>query len=124
MPPGKMIHVVDDDVGFLKGLERLFRAHGLRVVTFSSVEDFQARARPDEASCLILDVHVGASSGIDLMISLLRSGTCAPVVLITAHDNERLRTAAKSAGCKAYLQKPFPAAALIDAVRSVAGPLL
>ena len=124
MPAGKTIHVVDDDVGFLKGMERLFSAHGLGVVTFSSAEDFQARARPGEASCLILDVHLGSTSGLDLMQSLLRSGTCVPVVLVTAHDSDRLRHAAQAAGCKAFLQKPFPAAALIDAVRSVVGPVL
>lgn len=124
IPVGKPVHVVDDDVGFLKGMERLLSAHGLDVVTFSSAEAFQARANPDEASCLILDIHLGNTSGIDLMLSLLRSGSRIPVVLVTANDTDRIRRAAHAAGCKAFLQKPFPANALIDAVRSVAGPVL
>lgn len=118
------ILVVDDDFGFLKGMERLFGVHGLQVVTFSSAEDFRARANPDEASCLIFDIQLGDTSGIELMRSLLQSGTRTPVVLVTAHDSDRLRRAACAAGCKALLHKPFAAAELFDAVRSVAGPIL
>ncbi len=124
MPAGMPVLVVDDDTGFLRGMERLFTAHGVEVGTFSSAEDFRARAKPDEASCLILDVHLGSASGIDLMLSLVSSGTRTPVVLVTARETDRVHRAARAAGCKAVLQKPFPAKTLIDAVRSVAGPIL
>jgi len=74
MWPGKQIYVVDDDSGFLKGIERLLRAHGLEVRTFSSAEEFEAKADPTEASCLILDNHLDRTSGVQLLSQLSGRG--------------------------------------------------
>ena len=122
MPTGKLIHVVDDDRGFLKGIERLLSAHGLEVRTFSSAEEFQAEADQDEAACLILDIHLTGMSGIELLGRLTRWGSTIPVVMVTASDSEVTRRAAMAAGCKAYLQKPFPSSALMAALAEAVGP--
>ena len=125
MPTGKLIHVVDDDRGFRKGIERVLTAHGMEVRTFSSAEEFQADADLDEAVCIILDIHLTGMSGIELLSRLTRSGRRIPVVLVTASDSEVTRRAAMSAGCDAYLQKPFPSrllmAALAEAIGSARG---
>lgn len=116
MPAAKPIHIVDDDPGFLKGIERLLVVHGLPVKTFSSPEEFQALADPREALCLILDIHLGAASGIELMRELHRAGISTPVVLITANDNEQVRRTALASGCSAFLQKPVSAKVLMEAL--------
>lgn len=115
-----MIHIIDDDIGFLKGIQRLLTVHGLAVRAFSSGEDFEERGNPDEADCLILDVHLGPLSGIELTEKLLRSGCKTPVVLITANDSDHIRKAASNAGCSAFLQKPITANMLIGTLRSLA----
>lgn len=117
MSAGKPIHVVDDDLGFLRGIERLLAVHNLNVRTFVSAEEFQALANPNDAACLILDIHLGSSSGIDLMLELSRRGLRTPVIFVTANDNERTRRAAFAAGCSDVLQKPFSVRILMDAVR-------
>ena len=116
MPADNLIHVVDDDVGFLKGVERLLTLHNLDVQTFGSAEEFQAKANPDSAACLILDIHLGSSSGIDLMHELSRRGSTTPVIFVTASDEEKTRRAAFAAGCSDLLLKPFSAQILIDAL--------
>jgi len=123
MPAGKLIHVVDDDRGFLKGIERLLAALGMGVRTFSSAEQFQADADLDEAACIILDIHLAGMSGIDLLSRLTRSGPRIPVVVVTASDSEVTRRAAVSAGCDAYLQKPFPSTLLVKALAEAIGPI-
>ena len=122
MWPGKQIYVVDDDSGFLKGIERLLRAHGLDVRTFSSAEEFEAKADPTEASCLILDNHLYGISGVELLSRLKRSGSRLPVVLVTGQDSEVTRRAAAAAGCSAYLEKPFSGRELMDALLEAVGP--
>lgn len=120
---GKLIHVIDDDRGFLRGIERLLRAHGLDVRTFPSAEAFEAGADPAEAQCLILDVHLGGMTGIELLDRLSAAGATVPVVLVTANSSESGRRAAAAAGCSAYLEKPVPAALLMNAVsRAVTAP--
>ena len=122
MSAGILIHVVDDDCGFLKGIERLLNAHGIEVRTFSSAEEFQAGADPNEAACLILDIHLTGMSGIELLNRLSRWGCRIPVVLVTASDSEVTRRAAMAAGCDAYLQKPFPSSALMEVLAEAVGP--
>ncbi len=117
----RTVHIVDDDLGFLKGIKRLLMAHGLDVRAFCSVEDFLERPDPDEAACLILDVHMGRLSGIELMSLLLRSGSKIPIILVTANDSDHIRQAASNAGCSAFLQKPIPAKLLMDTLDSITG---
>jgi FixJ family two-component response regulator len=113
---GSAIIVVDDDDGFRKGLERLLKAHGFSVAGYSSAEEFETAADPDAAACIILDIGLGGASGIELGNRLSAAGHTVPLIFITANDNEIVRRAAFNCGCLAYLQKPFPAAALIDAL--------
>jgi FixJ family two-component response regulator len=73
-----------------------------------------------EAKCVLLDIHLGGMSGIDLKRRMISSGSDLPVIFMTASDNETTRQEAYKVGCVAYLRKPFPAKSLIDAINSVA----
>ena len=121
MPAAKPIHILDDDVDYLRAMERLLAVHGLQVRAFSSAEEFQAQANLDDASCVILDIHLGAMSGIDVLLWLVRSGVTTPIVVVTASDSEAVRRAAIEGGCEAYLQKPVSAKVLMNVLRDVIG---
>lgn len=120
MLAGKLVHVVDDDYEFLQGIQRLLVAHGLRVETYSSPEAYQLEADPYEAVCLLLDIHLGGVSGIDFLGQLSQSGVSTSVVFMTADDRDQTRRAALSAGCAAFLQKPFSGTMLMEAVQQAA----
>lgn len=110
------ILVVDDDPGFLKGIERLLRAKGFEVTGYSSAEEFQAYADLRDAACLILDIHLSGISGIELRRRQHGSGYNVPVIFITGNGSEATQEAAMAAGCAAYLEKPCRAKTLMDAV--------
>lgn len=103
----------------LQGLDRLLSAHGFLVRKFASAESFLQDINSRNADCLLLDIHLGGISGIDLQRRLTSSGTDLPVIFMTAVDNETTRREAFDAGCIAYLRKPFLAKLLIDAINSV-----
>jgi FixJ family two-component response regulator len=115
----RTIAVVEDDPSMLQGLSRLLLAHGYRVVKFTSAESFLDDVARCEAKCLLVDIHLGGMSGIDLKRRLVSSGSDMPVIFMTAIDNEATRQEAFDAGCVAYLRKPFLAKLLIDAINSV-----
>src|SRR2546430_2941808 len=69
-----------------------------------------------EPACFLLDIHLGGMSGIDLRRRLAASGSTAPVIFMTAFDDDATREEAIAAGCIAYLHKPFPAHSLIGAI--------
>jgi FixJ family two-component response regulator len=117
----KSIYIVDDDPGILKATGRLLKALGFGVQTFSSAEEFWACGDPIGAVCLILDIHLGGTSGIDVRRQLSQSGSAVPVIFITGKDSETTRKAAMQVGCTAYLPKPFSAQALVDGINIALG---
>ncbi len=112
----RTIAVIEDDPSMLQGLKRLLSAHGFRVRTFASAESFLDGIANYEVDCLLLDIHLGGISGIDLQRRLTSSGTDLPVIFMTAIDSQATRQEAFDAGCIAYLKKPFLAKLLIDAI--------
>jgi FixJ family two-component response regulator len=116
----RTIAVVEDDPSMLQGLSRLLSAHGFRVVRFTSAETFLDSVTQCEAACLVVDIHLGGISGIDLKRRLTSSGSDFPVIFMTAIDSEATRQEAVEAGCIAYLRKPFLARLLIEAINRVA----
>ena len=116
----RTIAVVEDDPSMLQGLSRLLSAHGFRVVRFTSAETFLDSVTQCEAACLVVDIHLGGISGIDLKRRLTSSGSDFPVIFMTAIDSEATRQEAVKAGCIAYLRKPFLARLLIEAINRVA----
>jgi FixJ family two-component response regulator len=116
----RTIAVVEDNPSMLQGLNRLLSAHGFRVRTFTSAELFLDGIAKCEAECLLLDIHLGGISGIDLKRRLTSSGRNLPVIFMTAIVDEATRQEAFDVGCVAYLKKPFLAKLLIDAINAVA----
>jgi FixJ family two-component response regulator len=114
------IAVVEDDPSMLQGLNRLLVARGFRVERFTSAELFLDGLANCEAECLLLDIHLGGISGIDLKRQLTSLGKNLPVIFMTAIDNEATRQEAFDVGCVAYLRKPFLAKLLIDAINGIA----
>jgi FixJ family two-component response regulator len=115
-----VVYVVDDDLGMLKGLERLLRRHGYDSVLFSSAEEFQNHDDFDSACCVVLDINLNNESGIELRCRLSAAGISLPVIYITANDSPAVRTAAMESGCIAYLIKPFRAKSLIEPIEKLA----
>lgn len=116
-----MVCVVDDDDSLLRALRRLLDATGFRVETFSSAEQFLESAHRERADCLVLDVHLGGLSGLDLQERLRTSGVSTPIVIITAHDEWSTRERARRAGAIEYLRKPFDDDSLIEAIHKAIG---
>ena len=71
---------------------------------------------PGSPAGLVLDIHLGGMSGIELRRHLAAAGSDIPVVFITARDDEATRAAALAAGCVDYLVKPFEAERLMRAL--------
>ena len=118
----KIVLVVDDDPGMLRGVKRLLREHGYDGVLFPSVEAFQNHDNFEEVACIILDINLNGESGIELRHRLKAAGNAVPVIYMTGNDNPGVRKAALESGCLAYLTKPFSAKALIEPVeRASAG---
>jgi FixJ family two-component response regulator len=109
------IFVVDDDPSVRTALERLLRCTGRPVRTFASAEAFLEQADHDECGCLILDVHLGQMSGIELQAHLVQQCSPIPVILTSGFDDGEAEMTALRMGATAFLRKPFEVSALLAA---------
>jgi FixJ family two-component response regulator len=119
----KVVLVVDDDPGTLRGVKRLLKQHGYDSVLFESAEAFQNHDDFDQALCVILDINLNDESGIEVRHRLKAAGISVPVIYITANDSHAVRMAALESGCIAYLTKPFSAQSLIEPLKQASAGL-
>jgi FixJ family two-component response regulator len=111
-----VVAIVEDDAAMRKSIERLLRASGYATTTFASAEEFLQDTTLESALGLVLDIHLGGMSGVELRRRLLAAGSTIPVVFITAHDDEPTRREALAVGCVDYLRKPFELVRLTQAL--------
>jgi FixJ family two-component response regulator len=119
----KVVFVVDDDPGTLRGVKRLLRQHGYDSVLFESAEAFQSHSEVDQALCVVLDINLNEESGIEVRHRLKAAGISVPVIYITGNDSHAVRMAALESGCIAYLTKPFSAKSLIEPLKQASAGL-
>lgn len=110
------VAVVDDDESYACALERRLRASGFEVLTYPSAEAFLAQPASQQPDCLVLDIHLGGMSGLDLQRWLRESGVLKPIIFVTGHDAPGLREAAEQADCSAYFTKPVQGQSLVQAI--------
>ena len=114
--PQTVVIVVDDNAGFLKSVARLLAHNGIESWTFASAEALLDSGSAQTATCLLLDMHLGGISGIELRRRLAALGSKCPVIFMTGNDNDATRNEAMDAGCLAYLCKPFARHVLLEAI--------
>ena len=100
---------------------KLLSAFGFGTETFGSAVEFLNAAGTSEAVCLVVDIQLGGTSGLDLARELVADGCKHPIIFMTALDGDKIRSEAAAAGGVACLHKPFPAHALIEAVIKATG---
>lgn len=111
-----LVFVVDDDPSIREALNSLLRSVGHAVQSFETARGFLAAERLDAPSCLILDVRLPGSSGLEFQRELAKSDMPLPIVFITAHGDVPMSVAAMKAGAVEFLTKPFRDQDLLDAV--------
>ena len=116
-----IVAVVDDDLGMRTAMERCLSVLGYGTEIFDSAAAFLKAAATSEATCLVVDFHLGDSTGVELAHQLAADGFKYPIIFMSGHDNENIRTQVAVAGGVAFLRKPFPAELLQEAIIKAIG---
>jgi FixJ family two-component response regulator len=112
-----MVYIIDDDSSVRLSIEGLLKSVGLRSESFASAQEFLDRRPRDGPSCLILDVRLPGSSGLDFQQRLTNEGARIPVIFITAHGDIPMSVQAMKSGAVEFLPKPFHEQDLLNAVQ-------
>ena len=113
-----IVFVVDDDASMREAVQDLIASVGLQARGFASPREFLEAVRPDAPACLILDVRLPGSSGLNFQQELARAGVNIPVIFITGHGDIPMSVRAIKAGAVEFLTKPFRDQELLDAINA------
>jgi CheY-like chemotaxis protein len=110
------VYVIDDHLSVRRSLERALVSVGLAVRTFACAEDFLAEVDASAHGCLIVDVQLPGMRGPELQRLLVEAGWTLPIIAMSASHDLQVERTAQRHGARVFLQKPFPAKALFDAI--------
>ncbi len=90
---------------------------GLDVKLLASAPEFLRSGRPDGPACLILDVRLPGTSGLDIQRELAAANIHVPIIFITGHGDIPMSVQAMKGGAIEFLTKPFRDQELLDAIQ-------
>jgi len=117
--PGALVLVVDDEVVFRKSLSLVLTRDGFRVKEAADPQEAMRVALEESPDLVLLDLHLGAASGHDVLRWLRSQGKMAhvPVVLMTGQAEPGTFRESMLLGADDFLTKPFTAEEIRRAVR-------
>jgi FixJ family two-component response regulator len=114
--PAPRVFVVDDDVSVREAMSSLIRSAGIQVESFASAQAFRERRRDDAPGCVVLDVRLPGSCGLEIQRELAGLDADLPVIFITGHADVPTTVRAMKAGAIEFLLKPLADADILEAV--------
>jgi len=113
--------VVDDHPVFRMGMVALLGSLGLEVVAeAASADEAVAAADAHEPDVVLMDLHLGTSSGVDATREIVRRHPGIGVLVVTMLDDDDSVFASMRAGARGYLLKGADPTEVERAVRAVA----
>lgn len=105
--PATLVYVVDDDDAFRDSLRWLLESSGYHVAAYSSAASFLENYRADSGACIVLDVRMPGTSGLELQQEIGRRGGAIPVIFVTGHGDVPMAVHAIKHGAFDFIEKPF-----------------
>lgn len=110
------VYVVDDDDALRHSLEELIESFELHCQSYATATEFLAAFNPEGPSCLLLDLRMPQVSGLSVQQHLCELRASVPIVFLSAYGDTASVARAMKNGAVDFLQKPFRAQDLWDAI--------
>ena len=115
-PPAPVVLLVENNAKMRKYLRATLAQQELRVVDSETGAEALSQASAHNPDLVVLDAGLPDIEGIQV-IAKLREWTAAPILVLSASDDEPEIVAALDAGANDYLTKPFSTGELLARIR-------
>ena len=116
-----VVCIVDDDEAIRESLRLLLYSGDLHSITYPSADALLAEPVLPAVDCLLLDIRMPGTDGLELFRLLKRRRFMAPVIFITGHGDIPLAVSAIKQGAFDFLTKPFMEGELLTKVAAAIG---
>jgi FixJ family two-component response regulator len=110
------VYIVDDDKAVRESLGDLLRSMNYEVTLYGLAAEFVDGGVVDAPACLVLDIRLPETSGLELQEYLTRVDVGLPVILMTGFGDIPMTVKGMKAGAVDFLTKPIRHQDLLDAV--------
>ena len=114
--PESKVHIVDDDEAVRKSLQMLFKSVGVTTQAYESGDAFLDQFDGSVEGCVLLDIRMPGTSGLEVQKQLTERGNTLPIIFITGHGDVPMAVEAMQLGAFDFVQKPFRDQDLMDRV--------
>ena len=111
-----MIFLIDDHASVRDALGEMLGVLGYSVMTYESADVFLAKLDERQLGCIVADVRMPGTDGMDLVRELARRGIAMPVVLISGHADVPMAVSAIKSGAQDFIEKPVDDRQLVAAI--------
>ena len=123
-PAVPLVYLVDDNDPFRRSTAMLLETAAMDVRDFPGgaqlLEQLECAAVPGLGACTVSDIRMPDMSGLELLEEMKRRQYTIPVIFMTAHADIPLAVEAMRRGAVNFIEKPFAAEVLIQAIRLAA----
>ena len=111
-----LVHIIDDDLGVARTVARHAAGAGWQTFLYPSADAFLDRLDELTFGCIVSDIRMPGTSGLDLLQIL--TGRCPewPVIIMTAYAEVDAAVTSFRNGAIHFLQKPFTRADFLAAL--------
>jgi FixJ family two-component response regulator len=113
-----IVALVDDDARVRESLEQLLYSDGIETRVFRSAEEALQPGELDSICCLVTDVRMQGIDGCELHRRVAATLPALPVVLVTAHPDDEVRSHVIAQGAFAFLYKPVDGEEFLGTVKA------
>lgn len=112
------ICIIDDDEAIRDSLRLLLFAAGLSCCCYESADAFLENEAESQFDCMLLDIRMPGTDGLELFTILRQEQLRYPVIFITGHGDIPLAVSAIKKGAYDFLTKPFREGELLEKIQA------
>ncbi|GJI96818.1 sigma-54-dependent Fis family transcriptional regulator [Duganella caerulea] len=109
--------MIEDEAALRLATSQTLELGGFSVQACASAEEALALLRADYPGVIVTDVRLPGRSGLELLAQAAALDAELPVIVVTGHGDVEMAVSAMRSGAYDFIEKPFAAERLLDAVR-------
>ncbi|WP_370661589.1 sigma-54-dependent transcriptional regulator [Massilia aquatica] len=109
--------LVEDEAPLRLATTQTLELGGFSVNAYASAEEAQGALDAAFDGVIVSDVRLPGRSGLDLLAQVVALDAELPMIMVTGHGDVAMAVGAMRAGAYDFIEKPFGAERLLDAVR-------
>ncbi|OFA05890.1 sigma-54 dependent transcriptional regulator [Duganella sp. HH101] len=109
--------LIEDEAALRLATSQTLELGGFSVQACASAEEAQALLRADYPGVIVTDVRLPGRSGLELLAQAAAMDAELPVIVVTGHGDVEMAVAAMRSSAYDFIEKPFAAERLLDAVK-------